>query len=585
MLYSMDDNTWYGKQSDLEAASFGALAVIEPMIQKINLAEIINQHLPVDTQAEFDHGSILSLLVAARLYSPVALSNVSEWAEQSGASVLFGIPAEKLNDDRLGRSLDAFFKERHSILASLALHVAETFGITLDRLHYDPTHILFTGAYADGEARDETPDADALTNEALAAAHITKGKGTDDAPKGTRMIHAGLTSYIDKLGPLPIFGHTISGNQNGRTGIRQQLALIEKLLKPKKLTLLSDRGTFSVGHLLRLQDAKSNAICSVPWADVKELFDECRQTLKWKEASFLSIEQQRRRDRKSELPQEHYQLAVQKHDFCDGESKRSISTRVIFVFSTADQKVVRQQRQKQINRVQAELEQLEKSVAVGRYNNKIEAVKKRIARAMGNGNADRYFTWDLQELTEKERKLLDKASLRGSRVPTHRLTWSFEQSLVTADEADDGYSAIVTTVPASTHSADVAFTMFREQNLVEHANRQFKGPIAVRPVFLHSPHRVEALVFLLMIALMIYFLLQRTYRQNTPEDAPQKEHRTTALTILKAFMNYAIVIQHNALGRIISPTRLTTRQRDILKRLAFPTPAQTLSRRLPSPPD
>ena len=52
------------------------------------------------------------------------------------------------------------------------------------------------------------------------------------------------------------------------------------------------------------------------------------------------------------------------------------------------------------------------------------------------------------------------------------LTWSFKQVLVTADEADDeaddGYSAIVTTVPAPTQSADAVFTMFREQNLVEH---------------------------------------------------------------------------------------------------------------------
>ncbi len=286
----MDKIAWYGNQSDVESAAFGALAVIEPMVQKIDLAEIINQHLPVDPQAEFEHGSILSLLVAARLYSPVAMSNVSEWAEQSGADVLFGIPAEKLNDDRLGRSLDAFFQQRHSILASLALQVAETFDIPLDRLHYDPTHILFTGAYDDAESRDETLDADTLSDDALSAAHITKGKATDDAPKGSRMIHAGLTTYIDELGPLPIFGHTISGNQNGRTGIRQQLALVKKLLKPQKLTMVSDRGTFSVGHLLRLKDIGSHAICSVPWADVKQLFDEHCKTLKWKEASFLSIE-------------------------------------------------------------------------------------------------------------------------------------------------------------------------------------------------------------------------------------------------------------------------------------------------------
>ncbi|MEJ7590086.1 MAG: IS1634 family transposase [Planctomycetaceae bacterium] len=581
----MNQTTWYGSQTDVETATFGALAVIEPMIQKINLAGIINQHLPADPQAEFDHGAILSMLAAARLYSPVALSNVAEWAEQSGADTLWNIPADKLNDDRLGRSLDAFFTQRHSILASLALHVAAVFKVPLNRLHYDPTHILFTGAYAAAEAREDTGEGETLIDHALNPAHITKGRGTDDAPKGTRMIHAGLVTFIDELGPLPFFGHTIDGNQNGRTGIRQQLALIEKTLKIPRFTMLSDRGTFSVAHLLRLEDAKSHAICSVPWADVKDLFEEKWTSLQWQTASFLSIEQKRRRDRDSSLPQEHYELAVVKHKFHDDESGRSIDTRVIFVFSTADQKVVQQQRQKQIQRIKDELQQIELSVAAGRYNDKMTAVSKRVARAFNSGNSDRYFAWDLTKLTPAELKAATKSTVRGGRVPTHRFTWSFDESLVKDDEANDGYSAIVTTVPPATHNADTVFTMFREQNLVEHANRQFKGPLAVRPVFLHSPERVEALVFLLMISLMVYFLVQRTYRQNTPEDAPEKERRTTTATILTAFRSYAILIDHNPLGRVVNATRLTTRQREILRRLNFPSPAQTLSRRLARPPD
>ena len=581
----MNQTTWYGSQTDVETATFGALAVIEPMIQKINLAGIINQHLPADPQAEFDHGAILSMLAAARLYSPVALSNVGEWAEQSGADTLWNIPAEKLNDDRLGRSLDAFFTQRHSILASLALHVAAEFKIPLNRLHYDPTHILFTGAYAAAEAREDTGEGETLIDDALNPAHITKGRGTDDAPKGTRMIHAGLVTFVDELGPLPFFGHTIDGNQNGRTGIRQQLALIEKTLKIPTFTMLSDRGTFSVAHLLRLKDAKSYAICSVPWADVKDLLEEKWTSLQWKTASFLSIEQKRRRDRDSSLPQEHYELAVVKHKFHDDESRRSIDTRVIFVFSTADQKVVQQQRQKQIQRIKEELRQIELSVAAGRYNDKMTAVSKRVARAFNSGNSDGYFTWELTKLTPTELKAATKSTVRGGRVPTHRFTWLFDESLVTADEANDGYSAIVTTVPLVTHNADTVFTMFREQNLVEHVNRQFKGPLAVRPVFLHSPERVEALVFLLMISLMVYFLVQRTYRENTPQDAPEKERRTTTATILTAFRSYAILIDHNPLGRVVHATRLTTRQREILRRLNFPSPAQTLSRRLARPPD
>lgn len=586
MLNNMDELTWYGKQSECETAAFGALALIEPLIQKVDLVRIINQHLPVDIQAEFDHGSILSLLVAARLHSPLALRNVSDWACQSGADVLFGIPAEKLNDDRLGRSLDAFFKQRHSILASLALYISSKFNIPLDRLHYDPTHIAFAGVYAESEARDDTPEYDGLSDIDLKPAHITKGKGTDDAPRGTRMIHAGLTTYIDEYGPLPIFGHTMSGNQNGHTGIRQQLAHVLKHLKPQKFTMLSDRGTFSVGHLLRLQDVESHAICSVPWGEVKKLFVEKFPHMKWKQASFLSIEQQRRRDQDSSLPLEHYELSVLEHDFHDNESKRSISTRVIFVFSTADKKVLQQQRNKKIERIKTDLLQIERSVAAGRYNNKLASVKTRIERAMGDGLANPYFTWELQALSEEERQRATRdPSISGSRPPTHRLVWQFDEAAVAEDEKQDGYSAIVTTVPKSIHSADAVFTMFREQNLVEHVNRQFKGPLAVRPVFLHSPHRVEALVFLLMIALMLYFLLQRSYRQNTPEDEPLTEHRMTAATLLKAFQGYAIIIQESKAGRIVSPSRLTPAQRKIINRLKFPTPAQTLSRRLAKPPD
>jgi len=42
--------------------------------------------------------------------------------------------------------------------------------------------------------------------------------------------------------------------------------------------------------------------------------------------------------------------------------------------------------------------------------------------------------------------------------------------------------------------------------------------------------------------------MKRTYRENTPEDAPEKERRTTTAMILTAFRNYAILIDHNPVG-------------------------------------
>ncbi len=165
----------------------------------------------------------------------------------------------------------------------------------------------------------------------------------NDAPKGVQLIHAGLCTLVDELGPLPIFGHTVGGNQNGHTAVAEQLALIKKLLKPPALTMISDRGTFSVGHLLRLDESGYHAIAAAPWDDFRSLFDEHRPKLQWKQAGYLSIEQQRRRTQGS-LPKEHYQLAVVRHELTERDSGKTIPCRAIFVFSTADQKVAQKNR-------------------------------------------------------------------------------------------------------------------------------------------------------------------------------------------------------------------------------------------------
>ena len=397
------------------------------------------------------------------------------------------------------------------------------------------------------------------------------------------MIHAGLSTYVDEYGPLPLFGHTIDGNQNGRKAVSEYFALVKKHLKPTSLTLISDRGTFSVGHLLRLKAEGFHAICSAPWADFGELFTQQQKHLNWKQASYLSIEQQRRRKSKSKLPQEHYELATVKHRLTEKETKEEIDCRVIFVFSTADQKVVRKQRQKHIDRIRTEMEKIKNNVARrGPYSDEA-SVSRRIGRLYGNKEAARYFSWKMIKLTTAEQKKLPKPA-PGKGRPTHRFEYSFDKNLMKEDEKRDGYSVVVTTVPPNRGSADAVFTKFKQQAFSELINRGFKGPLAVRPLFLHKPERVEALVFLMIVVLMVYYLLQRLYRQSVPKDATEKERRTTTATILQAFRTYTIQIRYTRFGREIQPTRLTRRQRAILQQLGFDTPAQILSRQLARPP-
>ena len=129
------------------------------------------------------------------------------------------------------------------------------------RLHYDPAHILFTGAYEQAIPRDRVvrtrlPGSDTDTSigispgranktgkgptpvirsdGTLEPAHITTGRAMDDVPNGSRMIHVGLGVIVDEYRPMPICGHTIDGNQNGRTAVHEQTELLRKHLPTLK---------------------------------------------------------------------------------------------------------------------------------------------------------------------------------------------------------------------------------------------------------------------------------------------------------------------------------------------------------------
>jgi hypothetical protein len=397
------------------------------------------------------------------------------------------------------------------------------------------------------------------------------------------MVQVGVTAAIDELGAIPVSCHVLDGNRNGHTAIDEQVDLLRQYLSlPEHVLLVSDRGTFSAEHVARMHRHGHGVLCAVPWNDYRALYDSHESSLCWHEASFLSREQQRRRDTDSPLPREHYNLAVLRHTMTDPTTKEVIACRVIFAYSSADAVECRQRRQQNIVKIQTGLEALATKLQRGHPCTTAASIQRQIARLFGRRAAARYFHWDLIPLTTEELASLP-APRKGFRRPTHRLTFAFDPAAAEEDSRYDGRSALVTTAPITT-SADVLFTQYKEQNYLERNHHQFKTPLAVQPVFLKSPQRVEALVCLLHIATQIHQLLERLYRQRVPADAPLKERRCTADSLLRDFSVCGVLVRHGTVGRVVFATRPTRRQRQILARLGLPTPAQTLARSLPLVP-
>ncbi|MCL4420999.1 MAG: hypothetical protein M1477_04855 [Candidatus Thermoplasmatota archaeon] len=83
---------------------------------------------------------------------------IAEWIAQFAPS-LFGLPpdlAKRINDDRIGRSLDLLYdSDRGSMLTDLVVRIVRDFHINMDEFHNDSTTITFSGNYgeADGSVK------------------------------------------------------------------------------------------------------------------------------------------------------------------------------------------------------------------------------------------------------------------------------------------------------------------------------------------------------------------------------------------------------------------------------------------------
>lgn len=566
--------TWNGSARPEEVVDPGPLALIHPLLQQLDLAAIIDRHLPPDPQLEFAHGTILSLLLAARLCQPTALVNLAGWAERTGADLFWNLPADKLNDDRLGRALDAFFEQRHSILASTTAQALQLTGLTLEHLHFDTTHLIFYGAYASSRPRPATALDELRGDGQLPPAHIGHGYLTDH-----HMIHVGLTAAIDNQGALPVFSQCLDGQRHGRLAIREQFQLLNAHLPlPPGMLLTSDRGTFSADHVGRLHRHGYAVLCSMNWGDYQAIYDQHSAALHWQDASFLSREQQRRRDCHSALPHEHYRLAVLKHALTDPSTKEALPGRLIFVHSSADEKGCRQRRTHNVATIRAGLEVIAARVARGHARCCLDTVGRAVTRLFGKRAAARLFRWEMVPLTAEEQAALPVPG-RACHRPSHRFVFHYDEAAALAEARYDGLSVLFTTASLG-RSADELFTEFKQQSFLELLHHQSKTPLAVRPVFLKSPRRVEALVCLLQIALQVYQVLERRYRQTVAAKAPASERHMTAETLLRAFRVYGVIVRQEAVGRVVHATRLTSRQRQILNQLSLPTPAQTFHRTL-----
>ena len=125
----------------------GAMPLVVPLLQRLDVAGIVARACPMRGRAHLTHGEVIAALVANRLTAPRPLYDVAGWANDYAVNDWLGTPGALLNDDRLGRALDALAGHIDEVASAIAMTAIAAFGIDAARLHWDFTSVAFCGSY------------------------------------------------------------------------------------------------------------------------------------------------------------------------------------------------------------------------------------------------------------------------------------------------------------------------------------------------------------------------------------------------------------------------------------------------------
>jgi transposase len=209
-------------------------------------------------------------------------------------------------------------------------------------------------------------------------------------------------------------------------------------------------------------------------------------------------------------------------------------------------------------------------------------------------NAEKYKTGELFEYTLHNDPLVTyKNSKRGrpsatgpvAKVPVEtdqfRIDLRFSQSAYDQAISRAGYYPLITNKPAFQLSVADVMMDHKNQYKVEHTYRRSKSGYRLEPIYLHTPERIEAYLFLFKIALQVVVLIERVARKNIQardkgldDFMPnRKDYRTPKAEYLLQKFEHVVsgtlrLADGNDYGFV---SELTELQSDILKILDVPS--------------
>ena len=436
----------------------GALPILVALLERLHVRQIINQHCP--TQSPVDHGAVALVLVLNRLMAPRPLYKIVNWLSTTLIAEHLGIPKDKFNDDRLGRTLDALAEHLPAIWNDLQQQVLLHYKIDLSILFYDLTALIMTGQYAQSELVD------------YGFAHNTP----IDDPK----LKLGLVASWQGI---PLLFRPWCGRTADKATVRTNMQNLRAFLQQQgwqasQVLLVGDCANLNSELAFAYVEANLRYLAGL--AKLEKV--HCELVLKPDHRDFERLS----------LATGYWGVPC---EVPFTHKERTITHRGLVVRSDPMRQKLRQERQKHIRELLVALHQIRGKIGQKRYRSEKE-VSQRVATQLKRSPAGKLV--GVQVATPPEGQL--------------RLDWWIDADALQAAGRGDGRFLLVTNDFSLSYPQMLA--LYRQKDVVEKRFEVVKQVLKVRPLHVHSDERIQAMLLVNLMALLAYSLLERQAKQH-----------------------------------------------------------------------
>lgn len=473
----------------LASATLGGLPIVNAVMDRIGLPTLLAAALPAgDGRTKLAPAAAIRLVVANLVLGREPLYGLGEWAAHYDPTLL-GLSTQQtgvLNDDRVGRALEALFDaDRASLLTAVVLRAVNEFDVQTTQLHNDSTSVSVHGTYPDatGAARGGKP-----------TPVITFGHSKDHRPDLKQLVWI-LTVAAD--GAVPLAYRLADGNTNDDPTHVPTWDGLVALLGRADFLYVADSKLCSRDAMGHINGHGGRFVTVLPRYRAEDgAFRRYLQTHTptWTEAA-------RRPGPRLDEPDEVYYTTPAPLPSAEGY-------RITWVYSTAKAASDAATRQARTEAGVAAIEALDARLAKPRSRFKTRvAVEQAAAAALARAHADRWVTFTVNEIVSKTYKQ-DRGGRRGPATRYKQITTSrfevhadIDPGHIAYDAASDGCFPLISNDHDLTDAQVLAAHHYQPH--LERRHHLLKSVQHAAPVLLRNPARIEALFCCQFFALLI----------------------------------------------------------------------------------